>query len=913
MLNLRHRFAALLLPVMLGCAASAVERAVWKLGEPDRSDHEFTTAADAKTNKDVVVRIGTGNETKAWPGFHPGSGNGAFGGRPYRYVLAFDLPRTAPSGVFYLDVSLLFRQPRVPALEIEINGHRGRYYFKPDPIFELSGFNDQFDPIRSAERRKLALPARFFRPGENILVLVAVDDPPTILTNRTTGGTGDSGFFYDSLALTHDPDAAFEDRLEAELMPTILFPKASQGIRQQGDLLVRFPVSWPGGKARVTAGKFVTQVDTPKPAEFGEARFPVLLPDDTPAGPVRIELSERIFNVRFVPAKKWKLFYAPNEHLDVGYTDYRAKVAEVHARNVDDLLKVLTAHPDYRFNIDGSWITDQWLDLRSPRHTRELAAHARAGQIGMNAFYCCPATEYLSLEENFRNLYFSKELQTRYGVPFDFALISDVPSVSWSVPSVLAAAGVRYFADGGNQHRGPLLVHGRWNVRSPFWWEGPDGQRVLAWFSAHYHQLKSLCGLPPAIESAQGGFARFLRAYEQAGYVPDAVLLYGTEVENLPAEYDDAKFVEQWNARYAYPRLITCRFSEFFQYIEKNYATNLPVVRGTGGAYWADNFGALPAATARDRANQMRVLSAESLATLTTTLDPKLRFSHELDRDIWRNILLYSEHNFGTGRATGQPESDEVVGILTEKENWTAEAEHDIDRLMRRSLSQLADQIQTEGRNLVVFNPLSWQRSALVRFQVDNGTTLTNVATGRPVPCEVVSEKDGYQNIRFWAEELPPLGYKVYRLGHVANQGVGSVKKVAQASRPRVDGDLPPHGSSVVGGGTPPTPAGETPALLSVVENRFYKITLDPARAAIRSLYDKELGRELVDGSSPYLLNEYLFVSGGGTETGRGRGAEDTRLLDTFRWLPQADLTVHHPENGVLSGIERTPWGQKIR
>jgi hypothetical protein len=156
---------------------------------------------------------------------------------------------------------------------------------------------------------------------------------------------------------------------------------------------------------------------------------------------------------------------------------------------------------------------------------------------------------------------------------------------------------------------------------------------------------------------------------------------------------------------------------------------------------------------------------------------------------------------------------------------------------------------------------------------------LTNLATDLPVTFEVLAEKDGVQTIRFWAANVPSLGYKVYRLGR----------------------------------GRPQHASASQSAQNNVVENRFYRLTLDPTRAAIKSLYDKDLGRELVDPASPFLLDEYLFVSGGGTETGRGRGAEDSQLLHPFPWLPPADLTLHHAELGTLKRIEKTPWGQTIR
>src|SRR5262249_8579628 len=150
-------------------------------------------------------------------------------------------------------------------------------------------------------------------------------------------------------------------------------------------------------------------------------------------------------------------------------------------------------------------------------------------------------------------------------------------------------------------------------------------------------------------------------------------------------------------------QIITCRFSDFFRYIEKNYGASLPVVRGTGGSYWADNFGILAAATARDRANQARAVTAESFATLAAALDANLRFSFDLDHEIWHNLLLYAEHNFGIGGLNDRPECDAAIGIVREKEDQTVRAEWDIDKLLRRSLSQLGDQIRTDGQNLLVF------------------------------------------------------------------------------------------------------------------------------------------------------------------------------------------------------------------
>ncbi len=160
----------------------------------------------------------------------------------------------------------------------------------------------------------------------------------------------------------------------------------------------------------------------------------------------------------FAPSRKWKVFYGPSVHQDIGYTDYQAKVAEIHARNVDRLLEVYRRHPDYRYNLDGSWLVEQWLPTRAPESVRRFAEEARAGRIAVNGFYGNFWTEALSLEELYRGLYFSKHLEKELGVPFDTAWATDVPSYSWSV--ALDAGG----------GRDPLLCR-----------RGQSNPRALAW------------------------------------------------------------------------------------------------------------------------------------------------------------------------------------------------------------------------------------------------------------------------------------------------------------------------------------------------------------------------------------------------------------------------------------------------
>ena len=865
----------------------ATENVIWQLGKVDQSFHEFAYVPPDGLPEPVVVRLGSGNEAKQWPGFHPGSGNGVSGGRPHSYTLVFSLAEP-PRGVFYLNLSLLSRQPRAPAMQIEINGRRGLYYIDPTLSYALGGGADAFTPIHGSAARSIALPARYFRAGENRLTLTCLDDPTTVTPTDTVGDPGDSGFYYDALSLSQAPDGSFNEPLRVSFEPTVFYRQGTGGLEEECWLTVHYPDTWDGGKTTITLGKFATTVEVPKKLEFGEARYRVNVPDSAPSGVAKIDLvsisgprgskGRQTFSVDFARRRKWKVFYGPSVHQDVGYVDYQAKVEQVHARNIDRLLDVFDKHPSYRFNLDGGWMVDQCLRTRSLGSRRRFREDSRADRISVNGFYGNFWTETLSLEELYRGLYFSKQLERELGVPFDTGWVTDVPSYSWSLPSTLKGAGIRYFVGGVDQGRGPLLSLGHWDARSPFWWEGPDGQRVLAWYAHGYGQLRLVFGWSPDPEVSGGGLARLLQLYERADYAPDAVLLFGAAGDDLSFDFRDAEFVERWNARYAYPQIIPCRFGEFFRYVEDNYSSRLEVVRGDGGAYWEDSVGTSARSTAVYRNSQGRALAADTLATLMTTLVNSLRYPQELGHDLWRNLLLYDEHTFTSFRSITQPGREDVTDQTRVKMERSDRAASDIDELMRRGMSQLGDLIPTKGENLVVYNPLSWPRSGLVPVDVDAGTTLTDLTTQRPVEFEVVRVTDGFATIRFWAQDVPSLGYKVYKLG---------------------------HGQVVAPGRAEPQS--------NVIQNRFYRITFEPARGAIKSIFDKELDRELVDTSSPYALNEYLYVTGGGSEEGRGEGAEATQLTHDVVTLPLAELTVHRAEQGQIVSVEKTPWGHVVR
>ena len=87
------------------------------------------------------------------------------------------------------------------------------------------------------------------------------------------------------------------------------------------------------------------------------------------------------------PQKKWNVLLVPHIHLDIGYSDYQAKVAAIQDRAVDEAMDFTKQVPDFRYSTDGSWVLDQFMQTRSAPDRDRLIAAMRNQQIFVPAEY----------------------------------------------------------------------------------------------------------------------------------------------------------------------------------------------------------------------------------------------------------------------------------------------------------------------------------------------------------------------------------------------------------------------------------------------------------------------------------------------------------------------------------------------
>ncbi len=856
---------------------------VFRLGTFDHASSEF---AQEQAKDPVKFVVNQSDPAKDWPATQPAAfplakGASEPGSATAPREITFSLDR-APAAAYRLHISFLIESPSVPAIRVGINGKHGMLYLHPKLDYSMGNLMSSFYPAYSSADVLFAFPGSMLHQGANTITLQTIEETEKVIP--------DAALTYDAIELDRDPDHPNREASSTQIVPTIFYKQQQGQLEEMVDVFIRYskPVNAGDGVDLIIAGKHYHQALRGN-QDFGEEKLQFAVPE-FPAK-TRAEITWNSEGHRqhkeqpIDPGKKWTLLLAPHIHLDVGYTDYQAKVAAIQSRVIDEAMDLTAQHPDFRFSVDGEWDVAQFLKTRTPAEQQRMITAVQKQQLFVPAQYASLLTGFSTAETLIRSLYGSANFSRVHDTPFNYANITDVPSYTWSYASILAAAGIKYFLAGSDNARAPVLLQGRLNESSPFWWEGPDGQKVLMWYSRHYMQMQLMFGLPPEIEAGHETIPLFLQMYEQPNYRANAAIIFGTQVENTDLFPQQAELAEQWNNVYAYPRMQYSGFYDALKNIADQFGDSIPTVRGDGGPYWEDGMAADAYYSAMERANESRGPSAEKLETLTSLINPNLAADKvDLDR-MWTHMVLWDEHTWTASNSITDPSSLEVVNQLTVKDSHAIDAKALAASLMQNSMASIGESIFAGKGSLIVFNLLNWKRSGPVAIDLINGYEVVDETAGQVVPVEtiptgsaahhgvplkIIDNDKSFHRVRFVAQDIPALGYKVYLL-----------RKSGQAQAAGADSD-----------------AGK-------LENDYYRIELDPTTGSVRSIFDKQLQRDLVNTQSPYRFGQYLYVSGG--------DKQPNTLLQFPMAAPKAELKIDQAHSGRLISINRTPSGQVAR
>ncbi len=882
---------------------------VFRIGKKDQSFLEFDRKR--KASEPLIYRVGKDSPTKEkdWPAYQPGSFENLLKepeGVPFQIIFSL---AAAPQGKFvlHLDTIVRYRQPAAPRYAVEINGHAGSYQLRPRPAPELwwptGGSGPQFVGYESLD---MLLPASYFRRGENTLTVRCPDG---------------YGIYYDALSLTNEPEGTVPMITGASVQPTIFYKQRDSQLVELADVILRTTQPIPRTSLRVVIGSTQIKKEISQ-SGFGDLLTTVEVPAPETPLPVALYVGGArapVYQGTFQPQRRWRVYAAPRAQHNYGFNEVPARTLEWQNRYIDKFLDILQEYSSYSFTVDVSANLESYLETRVEAQRKQLLDYLRNGKVGINAFWMNFFTGLATPEELFQMLEYALRAGKQYGFTVDEASQTDEPTLTWAFPQILAEAGVKYLSNGSNPFRGPFLPLGQMNLQSPFYWEGPNGSKVLTWLGSLYVVVRDLTWdgwnpedarldkedpdrfvgcwnypfntcedvkwrgrkYTPSLFGLQRSLPLFLSQYDRQDYPFDAVLLYGLENDEFPIRhFGSADIIERWNQEYAYPKVIPGIARDYFRYITEHFGSQIRTYRGDAGASWEEEAGADARVAAMNRTSQIQVTAAEKLESIATWLQPLIRYDHARFREAWKNIMLTDNYVWSDGGAIRRPSSYLTQVNEGNHRGWAETAYRKTRDLLTVAMDKIAELIQTDKRGVVVFNVDSQPRSDFFDWELELDEAPQDPETGQPLPCGLLKEVEGYQKVRCWAADVPALGYRFY---------------------PVVRGRVP-------SGEVVPTSVGA-----ATIEGKYYSLRLDPETGAVSQLIDKETGQDLVNSSSGYKLNEYLYVTGGDLPPPKvWKNPPSNRLLTADPTLDVPVLTINRQTLVGTPQIAHFPWGTLV-
>jgi alpha-mannosidase len=345
------------------------------------------------------------------------------------------------------------------------------------------------------------------------------------------------------------------------------------------------------------------------------------------------------------------------------------------------------------------------------------------------------------------------------------------------LPQIYKKSGVDYF----------VTQKMTWNDTNQlpfklFWWESPDGSKVLAYFPHDYVNLD----MKPDRLSENLKVAR-----ERAPGMLEMMDLYGIGDHGGGPTRAILDVASHW----AEPGHITPKYQfgtaqSFFSSLEKQIASDSPtwnyqsIAKGYTAPAAVAGKVAIPTwdsemyleyhrgvyTTQANHKRNMRdaeeqVLNAEKWASLAW-LDGRAYPGKELTED-WKKVLFNQFHDLAAGSG---------IGVIYKD----AQKDYDVVRWSTNeigagALETVGERIDTSGEGIpvLVYNPLSWERSGDASVEVQLPKTgssglfvIDPTEKGKwrfPIRSSH-DESTGVAHISFHVSDVPPLGYKEVRI-----------------------------------------------------------------------------------------------------------------------------------------------------
>ncbi|NLG96991.1 MAG: alpha-mannosidase [Chloroflexi bacterium] len=495
----------------------------------------------------------------------------------------------------------------------------------------------------------------------------------------------------------------------------------------------------------------------------------------------------------YVINKSKKLYMIGNAHIDpVWLWQWQDGFHETKA-TFRSALDRMNEYPDFVF-VSSSAAIYEWVEESDPEMFAEIQRRVAEGRWKIVGGWWIEPDCNLPGGESFarQGLYGQRYFKEKFGVTAKTGYNVDSFGHNGMLPQILKKSGMDYYVF---MRPSP---HEKGLPGRLFWWESDDGSRVLTFRIA--------------LEYASWGkeLERHISniAAELKDPVNEMLCFYGVGNHGGGPTRENLDSINSLREDPQMPELILASPDEYFETMERKGAA-YPVVHDDMQHHASGCYAAHSGVKKWNRTAENRLLAAEKFSILANWLTGQ-PYTGEFER-AWKNVLFNQFHDILAGTS--------LEAAYDDARDQYGEAMAIASRAMNHAVQALAWKINVEPEPglipIAVFNPHAWAVQSNVELEIGGlkGDEILVDDQDRPVAHQFVQSQataGGRQRLSFVAD-LPPMGYRLYRMVSRPSQQAFSPVKASQTA----------------------------------LENNRFRLEFDPETGYIKSLRDKQRNLEV--------------------------------------------------------------------
>ncbi|HEY6953542.1 MAG TPA: glycoside hydrolase family 38 C-terminal domain-containing protein [Bacteroidota bacterium] len=497
-------------------------------------------------------------------------------------------------------------------------------------------------------------------------------------------------------------------------------------------------------------------------------------------------------------AKRFTLYFDANAHIDAAWLWRDLETIEVCRNTFNSVFNMMKARPDFTYTQSAAAYYD-WMEQYYPDTFKKMQEAVKEGRWeitgGMWVEPDCNLPNGVSWARHL--LYAKRYFKEKFGVDVKIGWNPDSFGYNGNMPMLYQQAGIDAFV---TQKIG-------WNATNVFpyrlfWWESDDGSKILSYFPFDYvNEVKNPYQL-----------VDWMRQFEANTGMTKMMVLFGVGDHGGGPSIDMMNRIDDLRKIDVYPAIEYGNTTNYLSWVRQHDLSKLPVYDDELYLEYHQGTYTTQANTKAENRTCETLLRDTELYSSLAAFQGRPYNSKALE-SAWRKVLFNQFHDIlpGSGIHENYIDAEEKYKQVKEVGNYE----------LQQSLKTLANDVNTskfrKGTPIVVFNPLSWERTDLVRYDLPEGDESEYAvfdSKGNEVTSQIVPVDQLHRQILFTAENVPSVGYETYELR----------KQKPSASK---------NGLSITS---------------SSLENESFRVRINSETGWVSSIVDKRNNKELLTG-----------------------------------------------------------------